>query len=93
MVEQINWLHYEDKVQSLGSTAEQINWKITGHQNLSVPSVNEKLAIKSAKIILSDFKSATILQACMRSATLTNFLCGVYVQCIVYRGLICNFSP
>ena len=89
MVEQINWLHCEDKVQSLGYTAEQINQKITGHQNSSVLSVNEK----SAKIMLSDFKLATILQACMRSATLTNFLCGVYVQCIVYRGLICNFSP
>ena len=33
-------------------------------------------------MILSDFKSATILQACMRLATLMNFLCGVYVQCI-----------
>ena len=89
MVQQINWLHCEDKVQSLGSTAEQINWKITGHQNSSVLSVNEKLA----KIILSNFKSATILQACTRSATLTNFLCGVYLQCIVYTGLIGNFSP
>ena len=89
MVQQINWLHCEDEVQSLGSTAEQINWKITGHQNSSVLSVNEKLA----KIILSDFKLATILRACTRLATLTNFLCGLYVQCIVYRGLIWNFSP
>ena len=86
MVQQINWLHCEDKVQSLGSTAEQINWKITRHQNSSVLSVNKKSAIKSAKIILSDFKSATILWACMRSATLMNFLCGVYVQCFVYWG-------
>ena len=87
MVEQINWLHCEDKVQSLGSTTEQINWKITGHQNSSVLSVNKKSTIKS------DFKLATILWACMRLATLMIFLCGLYVQCIVYRGLICNFSP
>ena len=49
MAQQKNWLLCEDKVQSLGSTAEKINWKITGHQNSSVLSVNEKSDIKLAK--------------------------------------------
>ena len=44
-------------------------------------SVNEK----SFTITLSDLKSATIIRACIRSATITN------ISCITY--LIRNFSP
>ena len=41
-------------------------------------SVNEK----SATIMLSDFKSAKIIQACIRSATIMNISCiCVCVQC------------
>ena len=44
-------------------------------------SVNEK----STTIMLSNFKLATIIWACIRSATITN------ISCIAY--LIWNFSP
>ena len=40
-------------------------------------AVNEKLAIKSATIILPDVESATILWACMRLAKIMPFLCDV----------------
>ena len=44
-------------------------------------SVNEKLTT----IMVSNFESATIIRACIRSATITN------ISCIGY--LIWNFSP
>ena len=46
-------------------------------------AVNERLAIKSATIILSDVKLATILQTCMRSAKIMHILCDVCVRNVV----------
>ena len=44
---------------------------------IGVLSVNERLAIRLAAMILSSVKSATILQACMRLATIIHILCDV----------------
>ena len=56
-----------------------------GRKTIDLTSVNKKLAIKSFTIMLSDFELATIIQACIRSATITD------ISCIAY--LIWNFSP
>ena len=46
-------------------------------------SVNEK----STTIMLSDFKSATIIQACIRSATITNMLhCLFNMEFLTFIG-------
>ena len=59
---------------------------------IEVTSVNKRLAIKSATIVLSNFESATVIWACIRSATIMNISCiCVCTVCIGY--LIWNFSP
>ena len=51
-----------------------------------------KLAFKSAIIILSDVKSATILWACMRSATIMHILCDVCMCNVVCVGGLFNIQ-
>ena len=72
-----HWAPLEGDEKTTGITAAN-HWAPYHNSRFTgVLSVNERLAIKSATIILYDVKSATILQACMRSATIRHILCDV----------------